>query len=281
MKRQDTLVHRAFDDEKVLVPRTFDGLGRQQLLIYARELAKGFHEQQTLQHTLFQREQQLQEMTAAFIHSQEEQYQWIACEVHDSVVQTLASIHQQLQVLESTPRLSPKVRHSVVRVSVLLRQAIREIRSIMNTLHPPGLDDLGIVPVIEQELSDFQRDTGCSITFDAKFSVRPCSEVEVALYRIFHEALMNVKKHATSAGNVTISLVSSNNIVSLQVQDDGPGFNIKASMQDKRIGGLMTMRRRAEITGGTFKVTSIYGRGVRINVRIPINGRNWKRKASS
>ena len=251
---------------------TFDALGRNQLLIYARELGEHFRKERDLQHALSEREQQMRELAVASIAAQEEERQWIAFEVHDRIAQTLASVFQQLQTLESMTRDDSQARQVAVRASVLLREAIREARNIMNDLHPPVLEEFGVVPLIEEELRHLQEDAGCQTRFDSSYLVRPSWDMEVALYRIFHEALNNIRRHADSARNVTASLECSDHTVSLQIQDDGPGFDVEAAMQRKRVGGLMSMRRRAEIVGGTFEVTSTLKEGTRVTVCMPVNG---------
>lgn len=259
-----------------LLRGTFDGLGRQQLLIYAHELAQHFRDQRGLRNLLSEREHYIRELTAASIAAQEEERQWIAYEVHDRIAQTLASVFQQLQTLESMTRSEPVARQVAVRASLLLREAIRESRNIMNDLHPPVLDEFGIAPLIEEELRHFHEESRCQTAFNADYEGRPPRDVEVALYRIFHEALINVRRHAGRPSNVTVTMVCSGNSLSLQVHDDGVGFDVEGAMQKKRVGGLMSMRRRCEIIGGTFGVASSPGRGTKVSVYVPVNGGDWK-----
>ncbi|MBF8266914.1 MAG: multi-sensor signal transduction histidine kinase [Dehalococcoidia bacterium] len=256
--------------------RNFDGLNRQQLLIYARELGEHRQRERGLEHTISQREQQMRELAAASIAAQEEERQYIAFEVHDRIAQTLAAAFQQLQTLESMTQTDPKTRQVAVRASSLVREAIRESRNIMNDLHPPVLDEFGIAPLIEEELRSFQEQTHCQVRFDVDYPKRPPSDVEMALYRIFHEALINIRRHAPGARKVTVSLAYTGQAVSLQVQDDGPGFDVEEALQAKRVGGLMSMRRRADILGGQFEIISSLSQGTRVSVLVPVNGNNRK-----
>lgn len=249
-----------------------DVMGRQQLLIYARELGGYYRGDQGLRRLLSQREQHIRELAAASIAAQEDERQWIAYEVHDRIAQTLASVFQQMQTLESMTREDQAARQVAVRASVLLREAIRESRNIMNDLHPPILDEFGIDPLIKEELRHFQEEFSCRTRYTAGYSVRPPRDMEVALYRIFHEALINIRRHAASARNVAVTLTSDRDAVNLQVQDDGPGFDIETAMQRKRVGGLMSMRRRAQIVGGNLEVVSSPGSGTRVRVLVPLNG---------
>ena len=262
--------------EEPAVRKTFDGLGRQQLLLYARELGEHFRQERSLQRVLNQREQRLREMTAASIAAQEEERQWIAYEVHDRIAQTLTAVFQYLQTLESMTRNDPELRKVAARASAILRQAIRETRNIMNDLHPPALDQSGLAPLLEAELRRFQEETGCETRFDAGCHTRPSPVVEVALYRIFQEALLNVRRHAATAGNVTVALTCGDGAISLQLRNGGSGFDVEAAERLKPVGGLKSMRRRAEILGGTFNITSSPDEGAQVTACIPIDNHNGK-----
>ena len=255
---------------EVPVRLTFDGLSRQQLLIYAHELGEHRRREHGLEHNLSQREQQMRELAASSIAAQEEEREWIALEVHDRIAQILASAFQQLQMLESMSHANPLIRQAAVRASLLVREAIRESRNIMNDLHPPVLDEFGIVPLIEEKLRHFQKDTRCRVSSEVDYPQRPPREVEMALYRIFHEALTNIGRHAPGVREVAVSLVYRDQTISLQVRDDGPGFDVEAALQARRVGGLMSMRRRAEIIGGEFDITSIPNQGTTVTLRVPV-----------
>ncbi|MBI4201117.1 MAG: sensor histidine kinase [Chloroflexi bacterium] len=263
---------KRLERRKAAAGRTFGSLSRQQLLVYAGEVAQHFREELSLRQAVSGREQRIQELVASSTAAQEEERQWIACEVHDRIAQTLASVFQQLQTIESLTHGRPEVRQVAVRASALVRDAIREARNIMNELHPPLLDEYGIVPLIEEELRRFEGDTGCTARLIADCPARPPQAVEVALYRIFHEALINVRRHATGARAVEVALVCNNGFVDLRLRDDGAGFDAQAASSSRRVGGLMSMRRRVEIVGGSFEIRSQPGQGTEVSVRVPVNG---------
>ena len=160
------------------------------------------------------------------------------------------------------------------RASVFLREAIAESRNIMNDLYPAGLAEFGSVLLMEDELGRFKEDTGCLVSFYADCPARPPRDVEVTLYRIFREALTNIRRHAQDAKNVTVSFSCTDQVVVLRVQDDGPGFDVEAATASDRIGGLKSMGRRAESLGGSLEMTSAPGQGVKLTVRVPLYGRD-------
>ena len=220
-----------------------------------------------------QRLGQVRNRTALSAATLDEELQWIALEVHDRIAQILASAFQQLQMLESITRADPQVRQVVVRASLLLREAIRECRDIMKELHPPGLKEFGLIPLMEEELRQFQEDTGCETSFEGADGVRRSGDIELTLYRIFHEALINARRHAPGATKVRVSLTSQDSFISFQIEDNGDGFDFAAAREVRRVGGLMSMQRRAELIHGTFEVTSIPKQGNRVRVCLPFERR--------
>lgn len=197
-------------------------------------------------------------------------------EVHDRIAQPLASVFFQLQTLESITPEGSSQRELAVGASALLREAIQHTRNIMNDLYPPLLEDGGIAALIQEEIRQFQAETGCATRLSIDCPERPPKEVEVTLYRIFHEAVTNVRRHAPAARELVVSLASRDREASLQVQDDGPGFDTEAAARGKRVGGLLSMRRRAELLGGAFDLTSIPHNGTRVEARVPLSGEDQK-----
>ncbi|MBI4333899.1 MAG: sensor histidine kinase [Chloroflexi bacterium] len=260
------------DTDDGRVKKTFDGLLREQLLIYARELGEHVQKERQLQGVLSEREQQLRKLAAATIAAQEKERQWIACEVHDRIAQALVSIYHQLQILESATPGGDIQLEIVQRATALVKEAISETRNIMTDLHPPVLDEFGVVPLMEEELGRFQRDTGIQATLVADYQVRAPREIEVVLYRIFHEALTNIRRHARGAKNVRVAIDRTGDSIDLMVADDGPGFDVGAAAKTRHIGGLMSMRHRAEIVGGRFEIKSNRGQGATVAVSVALPG---------
>lgn len=261
------------------------GPSRKLSILYALELGRPLRNEMELQRTLSKRDLHITELVAtsrmarkASLVAQEEERQWIAFEVHDRVAQPLAAVFQQLQTLESMTFAEPHARQVVVRARMLVREAIREARNIMNELHPPLLDEFGVVPLLEEEVRHFEEDTGCRVSLMVESPARPPKDVEMVVYRVFHEALSNVRRHAPGAKNVRVLLMHRHNVVILHVEDDGPGFRSKAAAASERVGGLMSMRRRTELIGGTFTIKSRRGHGTQVVMRVPLNGVGHKKE---
>lgn len=253
------------------------GLSREQLLIYeqmliyAREVGQLFRNSRELRHEVAKYEEQMRALVAACVAALEEEREWMALEVHDRLAQTLVAAFQQLQALEGLTPADSEARRLAVGTSVLLREGIRESREIMNDLHPASLDEFGLVRLIHDELRHFEEETGTRTRFDAHRMPRLPKAMEIGLYRIYREALTNVRRHATNVGNVVVTLECSDHYVTLGVRDDGCGFDVAAGSQSNRVGGLLSMRRRAEVLRGTLEVTSILAGGTGVIARVPTN----------
>lgn len=226
-------------------------------------------ERKKAEEALRESEKKIRGLAEASVRAQEEERHWVAGEVHDRIAQTLVAVHQQLQALDSATQSDPSAQRLVNRALELQHQAIHETRNIMSDLYLPTLDQYGLVTVMEEELNHFQKDTGCETRIDADYPERPPRHVEGVLYRIFHEALVNVKKHGAGTGRVAVSVRQEDGNVGIVVRDDGPGFDVAQATQSRRYGGLVSMRRRAEIIGGTFQVESSPGQGTTVSFSVP------------
>ncbi|MBI2171747.1 MAG: hypothetical protein HYU30_06980 [Chloroflexi bacterium] len=122
---------------------------------------------------------------------------------------------------------------------------------------------------MQEELRDLGQETGCRIAESLFYPVRTSRDRETALYRIFHEALINVRRHA-QATEVRVALQGDHAAVRLEVADNGTGFDVLQALGRKRVGGLMTMQRRAALAGGCYFIESAPGQGTTVKVDMPL-----------
>ena len=239
----------------------------------AAELVGCTLENARVRRALQEKEKDMTRLIKASIDAQEAEREWICLEVHDGVTQTLASAFQYLQTLESTPLYQiPEAKPLITRAVALVRQAIQEARDVINSLTPATLRDLGLVATLRQELKQFEAETGCKVEFEANWP-RLAKDAEIALYRIVHEAVTNVKKHAHSR-RMRIELGHGGDRLTAQVKDWGVGFDVKRHdlADTSHSAGLFSMRKRAELLGGTCEVQSAPGKGTLVQVEVPITG---------
>ena len=155
----------------------------------------------------------------------------------------------------------------------MLGKTAKEVERISRTLRPSILDQLGLVAVLRGTSAEFVDRTGVPVKLaGVRLTARLPANTELALYRIFQEALKNVEKHAR-AHHVTVYLRQQGAFAQLVIKDDGIGFDSgrHPSRRKSRGGlGLLGMRERAAYVGGTVKIKSVRNAGAEVEVRIPL-----------
>jgi signal transduction histidine kinase len=150
----------------------------------------------------------------------------------------------------------------------LIDNTLDSTRRISAELRPMILDDLGLVPALESLVEDFIERTGLHVDFKADDDLELEDARKSAVYRIVQESLTNVARHA-KATSVDVRIARDDNTIAIDVRDNGMGFDPNA--QRSRLSrGLLGMRERAYLLGGTLDMTSAPDKGTTLSVRIPI-----------
>ena len=217
----------------------------------------------------------LHRLTGQLLHLQDEEHRRIARELHDGTVQILSAALMNLSLLSELPALR-KLRFEnglVARTQEFTNQAVKELRTLSYLLHPPVLDELGLVPAVRSWLDGFSERTGIPVDISMPLQMdRLSPEMETALFRIVQEAVGNVHRHA-HASHASVRLkVENGGVTELEIMDDGRGFNAVLSggaQSNRKAGvGLLGMRERATQLGGSFSIESQPGKTV-IRVTLP------------
>jgi len=225
---------------------------------------------ESLQKELREKEAQVRELIRDTLDAQEAERERICLEVHDGVTQTLASVFQYLQTLESSVLEGAHAKQLLIKASGLVKQAIQESREVINSLQPATLRDLGLVATLRQEIRQMEQETRWKIDFKGD-AVRLPQDIETGLYRIIREAITNARKHADTK-HLRIRITSADDQVKVEVRDWGVGFNYNPQdMSRRRDTGLFSMRKRAELLQGTCNIQSTTGRGTVVSVEIPFS----------
>lgn len=201
----------------------------------------------------------------------------LARAVHDDLGQTLTGLKMDLSWLRR--RLSegchcdhlPELLEKTAAMITLTDAAIKSVRRIATELRPVILDEFGLVPAIEWQAQEFHQRTNVPCELDLA-DVPLKGECTTALYRILQEALTNVLRHA-AATRVWLSLKADAECVVLEIADNGKGVPDQA-LRDRQSLGLLGMRERAAIVGGTLEVARRPGNGTRVVARVPRPGRD-------
>lgn len=204
------------------------------------------------------------------VTAQELERRRLARELHDETGQALTSILLGLRGLEEAD--SPEqLAEAVGAVRDLVRSTLQDVRRLAVELRPKALDDFGLVAALERLTESFAEQTGIDIEFVHTLpDGRLPSDLETALYRIVQESLTNVVKHAR-ASNVSIVLSGAAGSASVVVEDDGVGFEPGRLSGDGI--GLLGMRERIGILGGTVTLESRPGAGTTFRAEIPLPDR--------
>ena len=216
----------------------------------------------------------VKQIPGSTIKIQETEREHVILEVHDGLAQTLASAFQCLQTIDQIARphfdQHQDLNQLFTRAVGLIKQAIQETREIINGVIQATLDEYGLVLTVQQELKQFGEETGCNVEFCSSAWPNLPRHVEFAVYRIIHEAVNNIRKHAQSS-RLEVEMSQKRRRLLIRVKDWGIGFipdKLEPSSLNRSLG-LLSMRRRAELLGGTFKINSALGKGTEIRVDIP------------
>jgi len=210
------------------------------------------------------------EYTLQLIASQEAERERIAGELHDSLGQNLSVIKNQAQLLLLGNGLPPDVRAQIKSLSDTTSVAIAEIRRISQDLHPYQLDHLGLSGALDALVES--AGNASTIAFTKRFEAVDgvfSREAAASLYRIVQEGISNILKYS-HAKNSRVTLERDLQEALLIIEDDGRGFK----PDEARDGmGLKNIAERARILGGRLKLDASPGRGVRIELAIPISSK--------
>jgi signal transduction histidine kinase len=213
--------------------------------------------------------EQLRSFAAHLESVREEERARIAREIHDELGQALTALRIDLTRLASKPPADQAdILQRAGEMLGIVDATIQSVRRISTELRPGLLDDLGLVAAIEWQTQEFESRTGirCQLSV-AGMDFALDRALGTTLFRIVQEALTNVARHA-GATRVKVSLDGGGDRLRLAVRDNGRGIS-GAALTDRRSLGLMGMRERVKLRGGTLTITSPRGRGTTIVVEIP------------
>lgn len=222
-------------------------------------------EQRVLERTaqLHATNERLAELSNRILTLQEEERRRIGQELHDSSAQTLAAVAMNLTLLErkAGAGLNASAQSALKESVALVEQCAREIRTVAYLLHPPFLDEVGLVAAVRWYAEGFAKRSGISVQVDASPTMgRLPREVETALFRIVQECLTNVHRHSKSS-TVRLHLARNPNTITLRVEDSGRGITPDTLQaladSDTRGGmGILGMQERMRHLGGQLDITS-------------------------
>ncbi|MFD9894557.1 sensor histidine kinase [Amycolatopsis sp. NPDC059027] len=198
--------------------------------------------------------------------------QRMAREIHDTLAQGLTGIVTQLQAAERAVEDPPRHRRHLTQANTLARDSLSEARRAVQALRPEPLAESRLPDAVAELGRRFAETSDADVRTETTGDARPLlPELEVTLYRVAQEALANAGKHA-QATRIGLSLSYSDDVVMLDVRDDGVGFrpgDVEAPRTDGSGFGLQSMRQRVRRVAGSLAVESAPGEGTAINAQVP------------
>jgi two-component system, NarL family, nitrate/nitrite sensor histidine kinase NarX len=193
----------------------------------------------------------------------------MAREIHDTLAQGFTGIILQLEAAEqSLSKDTSQIQQHIDRARSLAKESLNEARRSVWALRPQKLDQLPLETALHQETEKFTRDTGIATYFNISGKMYTLSpDIENALLRICQEALINIRKHAR-ANQVNINISYEETMFRLSIQDNGTGFDTAVIAENHF--GLVIMRERTKLLGGTIEINSEKGKGTLLEVMIPV-----------
>ncbi len=223
----------------------------------------------------------LEDLKAELLHrtviAQEAERQRIARELHDETGQTWTALGIGLRGMsESIMTNRDRAVQQAGQLERLAMTGVEELQRMVSGLHPPQLDDLGLLAALRWYTNDISTRFGININI-VNHGGKPklSSDIRAVVFRIAQEAITNVVRHA-KASKIDIQLDYTEEGIYLRVEDNGQGFNTDLVMKKKAgiptAWGLLGMVERASLVGGTCNIFSNPGKGTLIEVNVPISG---------
>lgn len=206
-------------------------------------------------------------MRASIQASERERARW-ARELHDDTLQGLGALRVRLAAARRSGQLEAAVADAVDQIE----GQIANLRALITELRPAALDELGLAAAIESLAGSHAATTGLEVELDLALPEsdgepsEELREIESAVYRLVQEALTNVAKHA-QAERVRIEVVERGRGIDVLVRDDGIGFDMDRREQGF---GLVGMRERVTLAGGSLSIVSTPGGGTELRGRVPL-----------
>jgi signal transduction histidine kinase len=210
--------------------------------------------------------EQRSELAQALISSQESTLRHISRELHDEFGQVLTAMGSLLsRAKKHTPEDSP-LRGELQEVCEIAQSTLDNIRKMSQALHPGILDEAGLESTLDWFLPTVERHSGVAVSYEKSGTPFPITgPSSVHVYRILQEALNNVARHSGS-NKVWVRLRFLDDALELDVEDHGKGYSEKTVRHGI---GLIAMRERAEILGGSVESLDPREGGTLIRLRIP------------
>jgi signal transduction histidine kinase len=217
-------------------------------------------------------QKKLRQLTHQIISAQEDERKEISRELHDEVVQTLVGINVELSALGKGASVGlHTLKEKIARTQQLVENSVNAVHRFARELRPAVLDDLGLIPALHAYSKSLAERKKLKIQMTAFGGVEALGSAKrTVLFRVAQEALTNIARHA-HATQVRMSISEISGAVRMEISDNGKSFLVKETLSaksNKRLG-LIGMRERVEMVGGSLAIESAPGQGTTVRAEIP------------
>jgi len=213
---------------------------------------------------------ELRRLSIRLMTMQDEERRRFAREIHDGLGQELAAAKMILDGV-LCKNSSPTVQQAALDATQMVERAIQQVRTISHLLHPPLLDEVGLVSAVRWYLEGLSERSGIEISLvvDPPDLGRLQPDLETAIFRIVQEALTNMFRHS-GAQHGSVSLIGKDGRIAVTVRDDGKGIEEQVvQLRPDSVGvGIGGMRQRVSELGGSLRLTNVHP-GTLVEVEIP------------
>lgn len=221
-------------------------------------------------------QKKLRHLARQILSAQEDERREISRELHDEVVQTLVGINVELAALGKTASLGLRAfKAKLARTQQLVEKSVSAVHQFARELRPAVLDDLGLIPALHAYMKILAVRKKLKIRLTAFAGVEALDSARrTVLYRVAQEALTNVARHA-AARVVGVTIVPIPGAIRMEIHDDGRSFQVQQTLSattNKRLG-LLGMRERVEMVGGSVTIESAPGKGTTVRAEIPFQAK--------
>lgn len=217
-------------------------------------------------------ENSLRQLSAYLMQLQDEERRRIARDLHDSTGQKLVALKMNLSAIEKAVVADGKSKSMVTDSLRLVDDATGEIRTLSHMLHPPLLDEVGLISATKWLVDGFRKRTGMKLDLQADEELGQLPEnTEIALFRVVQESLNNIYRHS-EATRARIELARKDHEIRLKIRDNGKGMPpaLVSAKSEPRLGvGILGMRERLAQLGGRLDISSGPG-GTTVTAVVPV-----------
>lgn len=206
------------------------------------------------------------------VRAQESERQRIAQELHDELGQTLTALGMGLSAISSNASRPEKVSAQARQLQGVVQEGLLSLQNLVSGLHPPQLNDLGLLPTLRWYADEVRERFGLAVTVSSRGEEAALPvDVRTVLFRIVQESLTNIIRHAET-NKAEVLVVFDEQEVRIRVEDFGCGFNVDEALRQsgRPCWGLLGMIERAALLGGECHFSSLPGVGTIVEITVPL-----------